>query len=101
VVRIGGSEVHIHVTQKSMPVPNADALRAVENKVDALHNSAMGEINGLISNIEQHRTAKKPCLKKLKKTIRKFKAAFVAQAGEVAKIEKKHSYADDAPTLAM
>lgn len=101
VVRIGGSEVHIHVTQQSMPEPNADALREVESNLDGLHSRALGEIEGLLSDIESHRVAAKPCLKKLKKTIHKFKTAFVQEASKVEKITHKYSYADDAPTLAL
>jgi hypothetical protein len=99
VVNIGGSEVHIHVTQLSAPEPNAAALGAVEDKLDRLHDTAMTKIEGILDDLDKHRVQKKPCLKKLQNTIDKFKSAFVSEAQEVEKLTHKFSYADDAPTL--
>lgn len=99
VVKIGDSEVHIHVTQLSAPEPNAKALNYVERKLDRLHDTAMNQIENIIGDIEHHRKEKKPCLKKLEATIAKFKEAFVKETQNVEKITHKFSYADDAPTL--
>jgi hypothetical protein len=99
VVRVGDNEIHIHVTQHSMPQPNAVALAKVETKLDALHNSALNKIENIMDDIENHRAAKKPCLRRLQNTITRFKDAFIQEANKVERITKKYSYADDAPTL--
>jgi hypothetical protein len=99
VVKIGNSEIHVHVTQLSAPEPNAEALNHVESHLDQLHETAMTKIEGLLDDIETHRKEKKPCLKKLQLTINKFKEAFVKEAQNVERITHKYSYADDAPTL--
>jgi len=100
VVRVGNSEVHIHVTQESAPEPNADALNHVEHKLDRLHSKAMNKIEHILDDIETHRKKKKPCLRKLQKTINKFKEAFVQEASQVARIGHKYQYEDSAATFA-
>jgi len=99
VVKVGDSEIHLHVTQLSAPEPNAKALNYVEEKLDRLHDTAMNKIENILDDIEHHRKAKKPCLKKLQNTITKFKEAFVSEAQNVERITHKYSYADNAPTL--
>jgi len=67
VVRVGNSEVHIHVTQESAPEPNAEALNAVEHKLDRLHSKAMNKIETILDDIETHRAKKKTLSKKITK----------------------------------
>jgi len=59
----------------------------------------MTKIEGILNDIEQHKVAKKPCLRKLQKTISNFKDAFVSEAQKIERITHKYSYADDATTL--
>ena len=101
LLNIDGSQIHIHVTQASAPEPNAKVLRAVESRLEGLHSKAMTQIEALLVDVEAHKKAAAPCLRRLRRTVRKFKDAFVAESSAMEKISHKYSYADDAPTLAL
>lgn len=98
-IRVGGADLHIHVTQESEPEPDAKALNFIENKLSTLHTHAMDKIESIVDDLNSHRVAKKACLKNLANTVSEFKSQFVAESSKIEKLRHKFSYADDAPTL--
>jgi len=100
VVTSNGSEIHIHVTQLSTPQPSAKALKHIETKLDKLYTGAITKVNSILDDIDQHKAAKKPCLKKIAKLMQKWKRSWVRETRHIEAIANKNKYSDaDANTL--
>ena len=85
-LNIDGSRVHVHVTQFAASSPDGQLLADVEKRMDRLHHAAMDKIASLITDIQQKRKAKAPCLRKLSKVVNQFKKDFLRESQEMSRI---------------